>query len=134
MAIQKSKAIVLKTRNFRETSLIVNFFTKDFGKLNALIKGIRNEPQRYGGLPLTFSSNFIVFYTRAKRDLNLVTQCDAQEHFQSIRQDLEKTNYANYFVELEFQDPAKNGWYHCQEIEEVPESQKNVIDITDLIR
>ena len=41
---------------------------------------------------------------------------------------------ANYFVELEFQDPAKNGWYHCQEIEEVPESQKNVIDITDLIR
>lgn len=41
---------------------------------------------------------------------------------------------ANYFVELIFQDPAKNGWYHCQEIEEVPESQKNVIDITDLIR
>ncbi len=41
---------------------------------------------------------------------------------------------ARWLVDLEFQDPAKNGWYHCQEIEEVPKSQENVIDITDLIR
>ena len=41
---------------------------------------------------------------------------------------------ARWLVELEFQDPKKNGWYHCQEIEEVPESQEKVIDITDIIR
>ena len=41
---------------------------------------------------------------------------------------------ARWLVELEFQDSKKNGWYHCQEIEEVPESQKNVVDITDIIR
>ena len=100
MAIQKSEAIVLKTSHFRETSLIVNFFTKDFGKIVGLIKGIRNEPQRYGGLPLAFSHNLIVFYERPKSDLNLVTQCDAREQFLPIRASLEKTNYANYFVEL----------------------------------
>jgi len=100
MAIQKSEAIILRTRNFRETSLIVNLFTKDSGKINGLIKGIRSEPQRYGGLPLIFSHSFVVFYKRPERDLNLVTQCDAEDQFQPIRKNLEKTNYANYFIEL----------------------------------
>ncbi|MBN3038852.1 MAG: DNA repair protein RecO [Candidatus Omnitrophica bacterium] len=100
MGIQKSEAIVLKTHNFRETSLIVNFFTKDFGKIHGLIKGIRNEPQRYGGLPLNFSRNHIVFYEKPQRELNLVTQCDTEDGFTAIRQDLQKTNYALYFIEL----------------------------------
>jgi len=100
MGIQKSEAIVLKTYNFRETSLIVRFFTKDFGKFSGLIKGIRNKPERYGGLPLVFSRNIIVFYDKPQRDLNLVTQCDAREQFLAVRRDLTKTNYANYFLEL----------------------------------
>ena len=100
MAIRKSEAIILKTRPFRETSLIVDFFTRDFGKVSGLIKGIRNEPQRYGGLPLIFSHSLIVFYEKLKRELNLVTQCDAREQFLSIRADLNKTHYANYFIEL----------------------------------
>lgn len=100
MAIRKTEAIVLKTRDFRETSLIVDFFTRDFGKLTGLIKGIRTEPQRYGGLPLSFSRNSIVFYEKSKQELNLVTQCDAQEQFLNIRSDLQKINYANYFLEL----------------------------------
>ena len=81
MAIQKSEAIVLRTRDFRETSLIVNFFTKDFGKMHGLIKGIRRTPQRYGGMPLNFSRNHIVFYEKPSRELNLVTQCDIEESF-----------------------------------------------------
>lgn len=100
MAIQKSEAIVLRTCDFRETSLVVNLFTKDFGKFGGLIKGIRQTPQRYGGIPLAYSCSSIVFYQNPKRDLNLVTQCDAREQFLPIRQDLEKTAYANYFLEL----------------------------------
>jgi DNA repair protein RecO (recombination protein O) len=100
MAIQKSEAIILRTIEFRETSLIVNFFTKDFGKISGLIKGIRNQPQRYGGLPLVFSRSTIVFYEKPDRDLCLVSQCDAAEQFPSIRANLKKNNYANYFVEL----------------------------------
>lgn len=100
MAIQKTEAIVLNTHEFRETSLIVIFFTKDFGKISGLIKGIRNDPQRYGGLPLVFSRSFIVFYEKPRKDLSLVTQCDAKEQFLPIRQSFKKTNYANYFVEL----------------------------------
>ena len=39
-----------------------------------------------------------------------------------------------YFAKLQFANPNNNGWYHCQEIEEIPKSQKKVIDISDIIR
>ena len=41
---------------------------------------------------------------------------------------------ARYLVELKFQDPSKDGWYHCQEIENPPKIKEKVIDISDLIR
>lgn len=100
MSIQKSEALILNTHDFRETSLIVNFFTKDFGKVHGLIKGIRKEPQRYGGMPLHFSRNHIVFYNKPSRELLLVSQCDIEEGFSPIRSNLQKSNYAYYFVEL----------------------------------
>ncbi len=36
-------AYVIHTRHFRETSLIVNFFTRDFGKVSAVAKGARRR-------------------------------------------------------------------------------------------
>lgn len=100
MVIQKSEAIVLKTYPCRETSLIVNFFTKDFGKISGLIKGVRSNPQRYGGLPLVFAQHLVIFYDTPKKELYLISQCDAQEQFLPIRASLEKTNYAAYLIEL----------------------------------
>ena len=40
---------------------------------------------------------------------------------------------ARYLVELRFLDKSKDGWYHCQEIEEVPTTTEKIIDITNLI-
>ena len=45
MAIQKTDAIVLKTQPFRSSSLIITFFTRSFGKLRGLAKGVRQENQ-----------------------------------------------------------------------------------------
>ena len=44
------------------------------------------------------------------------------------------TGVARYLVNLAFEDQEKNGWYHCQEIEEAPELIDNVIDISHIIR
>ena len=40
--ILKAEGIVLKTFNFRETSCIVTFFTKEHGKIKGVLKGIQN--------------------------------------------------------------------------------------------
>jgi recombinational DNA repair protein (RecF pathway) len=40
--IPKTEALVLNRRAFRETSLIAEFYTRDFGKMSGLLKGIRS--------------------------------------------------------------------------------------------
>ena len=49
MPIVKSEAFVLKSFRYGETSKIVILFTKNFGKINAIVKGARNFRSRVCG-------------------------------------------------------------------------------------
>ena len=100
MAIQKTEAIVLKRHKFRETSLIALFYTRDFGKIKGIIKGIRNFKTKFSSSLEPFSNNEIVFYEKEKRDLHIISQCDLKDIFSPIRQDLKRIAYANYSLEL----------------------------------
>lgn len=100
MPIARANAIVLKTWDFRETSLIANFYTKEFGKLRGLLKGIRKEPKKFASTLEAFSCNEIIFYQNRNNDLHLVSQCDLINSFNSIRNNLTKFAMANYAVEL----------------------------------
>lgn len=100
MAIQKTEAIVLKNQDIRETSLLVTFFTKDFGKIQGIAKGIRGQRGRInnGFEPLALCN--IVFYERKRGNLHTISQCDLKNYFTVLRKDLKKTAYGYYFIEL----------------------------------
>ncbi len=100
MAIQTSDAIVLRKQNLRETSLILTLFTQDFGKISGVMKGARGPKAAIGNNPELFSLNNIVFYERRRGNLNSLSQCDLKDFFAPLRSDLEKTIYADYFLEL----------------------------------
>ncbi len=100
MAIQKTQAIVLSNHDFRESSLLANFYTKDFGKLRGLVKGIRGPKLRYGSRLEPFSLNSIVFYESRKSNFCIIAQCDRLFGFNSLQENLEKAAYAGYFAEL----------------------------------
>ncbi len=91
----------MRHRELRETSLIATFYTRDFGKINGVIKGVRGErSQHVGGALELFARDEIVFYEKKGSDLFLVSQCELINFFPSIRSDLEKLSYASYLVEL----------------------------------
>ena len=98
--ILKTEAIVLKTFDFRETSRIAVFFTKDHGKLKGILKGIRKDHRKFGSHIDKFSVNDIVYYHHRNSDLHLVSQCDLTNFFFAIRKDIKKTMAANYILEL----------------------------------
>ncbi len=100
MAIYKTEAIVLNTQNFRQTSLIANFYTRDFGKLSGLLKGIREDSTKFNSNLDIFSLNEIIFYKKIKSTLHLVSQCDLKRDFRLIKTDLEKIKKAFYLLEL----------------------------------
>lgn len=100
MSIQRAEAIVLGKRDFRETSLIANFYTRQFGKISGILKGIRQEPNKFASSMELFSYNDIIFYQKTNSSLHLISQCDLKENFSPLRQDVIKIGLASCFCEL----------------------------------
>ena len=86
MAIQKTEAIVLKTQPFRSSSLIITFFTRDFGKIRGIAKGVRQENQTRAAVYELFTRLEIIYYEKLRSDLHLVSDAAILE---SLRRTLE---------------------------------------------
>lgn len=85
----------------RETSLILTFYTKDFGKINGIVRGVRGPRSASGGASMEiFAHDEVVFYERKRAGLFTISQCELIDFFNPIRASLEKLSYANYLVEL----------------------------------
>jgi len=101
MAIQKTEAILLRRQDLRETSLILTFYTKDFGKIKGIVRGVRGARAQLGGGGLEiFACDEIVFYERKNADIYTISQYDLIEFFNPIRGSLERLSYAVYMIEL----------------------------------
>lgn len=100
MSIDKANGLVLNKRDLRETSLIVDFYTKEFGKISGILKGIRTDPEKFASNLEPFSLNEIIFYRKTRSHLHLVSQADKTANFTGIRQNIERTATAGFMMEL----------------------------------
>ncbi len=100
MPIHKTEAIVLNKYDFRETSVIANFYTRDFGRISGLLKGIKEDPAKFASTLEHFSHNEIIFYKKRNSSLHLVSQCDSINNFGAIRQTIPKIGAAMVIAEM----------------------------------
>lgn len=110
MPAVRSLALILRTVEVFETSLVVTIFSRELGKVSGLAKGARRLKSPFqGGLDLLGVSDIVVLH-KASEALDLVTESTPVERFVSLRRDLAAL-YAGYYVaELlsdltDFQDP-----------------------------
>lgn len=101
MAIQKTEGILLRRQDLRETSIILTFYTRSFGKIKGIVRGVRGARGQSGQAAFeVFALDEIVFYERRRSDIYTVSQCDLVDYFHPLRASLEKLSYATYMVEL----------------------------------
>jgi len=100
MPIHKTDAIVLRKRDFRETSIIADFYTSGFGKISGILKGIRAEPAKFASTLEPFSHNEVIFYEKRTSSLHLVSACDSRNNFDVIRRDIPRIGIASVMLEL----------------------------------
>jgi DNA repair protein RecO (recombination protein O) len=100
MAIQKTEVFVLKTQPFRSSSLIVTFFSRSFGKLRGVVKGVRRERELRGAFYELFTRLEIIFYEKTRSDLHLVSEASILDSHDGLRTRLDTIAYASYFSEL----------------------------------
>ena len=98
--IEKTDALVLKSTKLRETSLIITFLTRDFGKIKTVSKGVRKKKSPLLSHFEPFTYQEIIFYHHPKRDIHLITDSNVKESFLFLRHDFKKICYASYMVEL----------------------------------
>lgn len=98
--ICSTRAFVLKSYDFRETSRIAVFFSKDFGKIKGILKGIRKDHRKFSTSLTPLSLNHIIFYKKRVSEIHLVSQCDMQEDFALISPDLKDIVSLSFVSEL----------------------------------
>ena len=101
MSATKTLAFILKTQDYRDTSLLGDFYTREHGRVRGIVKGVRDARARFGSTLEPFSLNEILFYKRKRGgDLHLVTHVDLVDDFPKVREDLERLGTASYCLEL----------------------------------
>jgi len=98
--IVRTDAVVLKSMRFRDTSKIVTFYTRKFGKLAAVAKGARETKNKFGAALEPMTEVHLVLYKKAQRELQLVSQCDIVRPFKNIHAGMERMQTALSVLEL----------------------------------
>lgn len=83
--IIKTKAIVLKTTPFKESSLITSLLTDKLGKIKVLAKGIRRPKSKLCGTLEPFSLDEIIFYKREFKEMYTLSDASVLDSFEHIR-------------------------------------------------
>ena len=98
MAGYRTEGVILKRTNFGEADKFLTLFSKHFGKIRLLAKGIRKTKSRKGGNLELF--NWVKIYVAKGRNIDLITEVELIKSFKDWRQDLNRVALAYHLVEL----------------------------------
>lgn len=81
MAAISDDAIILRTVDFSESSMVVTFFTREHGKISALAKGARRLRNTFDSALDYMNLCRILYYPKKGETLDLVTEAKLQTRF-----------------------------------------------------
>lgn len=81
-----------------EADRILTFYTLEYGKVQAIAKGVRKMRSRKAGHLEPFSR--VELMLAKGRNLDVISQAEAQDTYENLRADLKLIAYAAYAVEL----------------------------------
>lgn len=96
MNFRKTEAITIGQRDYSETSQVLTFYTRDYGKLTALARGIKRPKHRLLNPPDLFSRSEIIFIKKSPLGMNLLTEITVRDNFPALRSELERLRLAFY--------------------------------------
>ncbi len=108
-----TSAIVFKTVNFRESSLIVTLLSKRHGKMSVMARGAKRKKNKYGGLLQPGSVLEVTYYYKTSRSIQNLSDINQKYPTWRIHQEMEKM--AIGLVTLELCEQL------CHEYEPMPE-------------
>jgi DNA repair protein RecO (recombination protein O) len=105
--INSATGIILRTRPFTETSLIVNWLTPNFGRISTVAKGARRPKSPFRGkLDLFYEADFS--FNRSRRsELHTLREVSLRDTHVALRKELAYLQQASYCAALVEQTTEK---------------------------
>jgi DNA repair protein RecO (recombination protein O) len=85
-----TKAIVLKTVDYSESSKIATLFTKQHGKIGVMGRGVKKPKSKMTGVLETGNLLDVVYYMKESRSLQILSQASYHQKLLNLRLDFEK--------------------------------------------
>ena len=96
MPLESTSAIVLKNFPYGETSKIARFYTRDFGKLSIIGKGIMSSKVFQSSYFEPINCINLNFYYNPKRQLQIFSKAEFNSPLISIKKDMKNSVILNY--------------------------------------
>jgi len=93
-------SIVLRSKKQGDTSKIVTLYTRDFGLVDVIAKGARQQKSKFGAALEPFTLSKIVFYKKEHTSLYLLSAAEVISTHRNLMNDLEHIEAATQLAEL----------------------------------
>jgi len=93
------EGIIINTKNYGDTSKIIDIFTKEYGVIGVMAKGCKSLKSNLRSVTdkLTYA-NFTIYYKKDK--LSILSEAVVINNFSNIKKDIEKISYASFLIDL----------------------------------
>lgn len=98
MPTRNATGIVLRRINLGEADRLLTVLTREYGKVSAVAKGARRPGGKLAGASELFTH--AAMQLASGRNLDILTQCEVEDSFTGLREDLSLLARASYFCEL----------------------------------
>lgn len=97
MSAEKTTGLVIRLADFSESSRVVTFFTRDFGKISCIAKGAKRLKGPFETALDLLAESGLVFLRKSSGGLDILTECQLMARFRPPAGNL-NCLYAGYYV------------------------------------
>ncbi len=97
MSAEKTTGIVIRQADFSESSRVVTFFTRDFGKISCVAKGAKRLKGPFETALDLLAESGLVFLRKSSGGLDILTECQLMARFRPPERNL-NCLYGGYYV------------------------------------
>jgi DNA repair protein RecO (recombination protein O) len=99
MALYRTQGIVIGRRALGESDRLVDFYTRDHGRLRGVAKSARRTRSRFGSALELFTLGELVFFDTGRSELVRIDHFDIVHPFVRVREHLERLGQGAWVVE-----------------------------------
>ncbi|HEY4552046.1 MAG TPA: DNA repair protein RecO, partial [Bacillaceae bacterium] len=96
--LQKIEGIVIRTTDYGESNKVVVLYSREAGKIGGMARGAKKPSSRLASVSQLFTYGY--FMIQSGRGLGTIQQGEMISSLRGIREDIFKTAYASYIVDL----------------------------------